>query len=97
MIERNEREDERLNLSRRSFFFFGAILAAKPEIVVPKTAAWPSGTGDDDFRHAIWLPPEITLATYYLPTKLQIELIRSGKTVRVSSGQFRLPLSRRPT
>lgn len=31
---RNPHEDERLGLSRRSFFFFGAILAAKPEIVV---------------------------------------------------------------
>lgn len=31
---RNPHEDERLGLSRRSFFFFGAVLAAKPEIVV---------------------------------------------------------------
>lgn len=29
-----QREDERLNLSRRSFFFFGAILAAKPMKVI---------------------------------------------------------------
>ncbi len=36
-MQRDPREDERLGLSRRSFFFFGAILAAKPEIVVPKT------------------------------------------------------------
>lgn len=37
---RNKREDERLGLSRRSFFFFGAILAAKPEIVVPKPISY---------------------------------------------------------
>lgn len=33
---RNEREDERLGLRRRSFFFFGSLFLAKPEIVVPE-------------------------------------------------------------
>jgi len=57
---RNEREDERLGLSRRSFFFFGAILAAKPEIVVPKQrevwvlrTSWIE-TGQWAYRPAIW-------------------------------------------
>lgn len=36
---RDPQEDERLGLSRRSFFFFGAIFAAKSEIVVPKEPA----------------------------------------------------------
>lgn len=39
---RAPQEDERLGLSRRSFFFFGAIFAAKPEIIVPKAIEFDS-------------------------------------------------------
>jgi len=31
----NQQENEQLELSRRSFFFFGSILAAKPDIIIP--------------------------------------------------------------
>lgn len=97
-MTRTPQGNERLQLSRRRFFFFGSILAAKPEIVVPKSAVWPGAGFEnaDNLRHALWLPPEVTLAMYYLPTPRQLELIRSGRTVRVARGQYRVPFSRRP-
>lgn len=77
MIERNEREDERLGLSRRSFFFFGAILAARPEIVVPEPAVWPSAgrPEDDNFKHAIF---SLTLSSPCL--------LRIGEKIHVWDG-----------
>lgn len=38
---RSPQEDERLNLSRRSFFFFGAILAAKPAVIIEPPKPYP--------------------------------------------------------
>lgn len=74
---RNPHEDERLGLSRRSFFFFGAILAAKPEIVVPKAIEFDP---DDSplFAHLAKLPKGRTATSVMMEWREEY-LPRQGK------------------
>lgn len=75
---RNPQEDERLGLSRRSFFFFGAILAAKPEIIVPKAIEF-----DPDesplFAHLAKLPKGRTATAAAVEWREEEYLSRQGK------------------